>query len=68
VVNSKAKAAGYSLVIDTAAETINSTPVFLFSNNDTDITDAVLQQLNSTAPAEPLKTDEKDDKKKDSKK
>jgi len=68
VVNSKAKAAGYSLVIDTAAETINSTPVFLYSNTDTDITDAVLQQLNSTAPADALKTDDKDDKKKDSKK
>src|SRR5215471_9347187 len=63
VVNSKAKAAGFSLVIDTAAETINSTPVFLYSNNESDITDAVLQQLNSTAPADALKTDDKDDKK-----
>src|SRR5579864_7081002 len=31
VVNSKAKAAGYFLVIDTAAESINSTPVFLYA-------------------------------------
>jgi outer membrane protein len=68
VVNSKAKAAGFSLVIDTAAETINTTPVFLYSNNDNDITDAVLQQLNSNAPADALKSDEKDDKKKDTKK
>jgi len=68
VVNSKAKAAGFSLVIDTAAETINTTPVFLYSSNDNDITDAVLQQLNSNAPADALKSDEKEDKKKDTKK
>jgi outer membrane protein len=72
VVNSKAKAAGYFLVIDTAAESINTTPVFLYANNETDITDAVLQQLNATAPADALKTDDKPtdkpDNKKDSKK
>src|SRR6516225_1020156 len=70
VVNAKAKAGGFSLVIDTAAETINSTPVFLYSNNENDITEAVLQQLNATAPADALKTEEKTadaDKKKDSK-
>jgi len=68
VVNAKAKAAGYFLVIDSAAESINSTPVFLYSNNENDITDAVLQQLNSTAPADALKTEDKPDAKKDSKK
>jgi len=68
VVNSKAKAAGFSLVIDTAAETINSTPAFLYSNNENDITDSVLQQLNSTAPADAVKNEDKDIKKKDSKK
>jgi Skp family chaperone for outer membrane proteins len=72
VVNAKAKAGNFSLVIDTAAESINSTPVFMYSSNENDITDAVLQQLNATAPADPLKTDEKptgkDDKKKDNKK
>ena len=71
VVNSKAKAAGVSLVIDTAAESINSTPVFLYSSSETDITESVLQQLNSTAPADALKTDEKStdtEKKKEGKK
>ena len=68
VVNSKAKAAGFSLVIDTAAETINSTPAFLYSNNENDITDSVLQQLNSTAPADAVKNEDKDIKKKDNKK
>lgn len=70
VVNAKAKAANFSLVIDTAAESINNTPIFLYTNNENDITDAVLQQLNATAPADALKTDEKttDDKKKESNK
>jgi outer membrane protein len=71
VVNAKAKAGGFSLVIDTAAESINSTPVFLYSSNENDITEAVLQQLNATAPADALKTDDKAtdvDKKKDSRK
>jgi outer membrane protein len=72
VVNAKAKAGSFSLVIDTAAESINSTPVFLYSSNENDLTDAVLQQLNATAPADAVKADEtpanKDDKKKDGKK
>jgi Skp family chaperone for outer membrane proteins len=71
VVSAKAKVAGFSLVIDVASETVNRTPVVLFSNNENDITDSVLQQLNATAPADLPKTDEKppvDDKKKEGKK
>ena len=67
----KAKSAGYSLVIDTAAESANTTPVILYSNNENDMTPAILEQLNINAPAELLKTDEKadqGDKKKDEKK
>ena len=67
VVTAKAKVAGFSLVVDTAAETANRTPVFLFSNNENDITEAVLQQLNSTAPTDLTKPEEKpvaDEKKK----
>ena len=81
-VNSKAKTAGYALVIDTGAESGNGnaaagtpgTPVFLYANSENDITAAVLSQLNAGAPAEPPKTEEKlgltdkkDDKKKDKK-
>jgi outer membrane protein len=51
VVNAKAKVAGYTMVVDSAAESANNTPVFLFNNGDADITDEVLKQLNSTAPA-----------------
>ena len=68
VVNAKAKTAGYFLVVDTAAESVNNTPVFLYSSNENDITDAVLQQLNATAPADALKTDDKSTDKAENKK
>jgi outer membrane protein len=73
VVSGKAKAGGFSLVIDTAAESINATPIVLYTNNENDLTDAVLLQLNATAPTETSKADDqpadkKDEKKKDGKK
>ncbi len=67
VVNAKAKAGGFSMVIDTAAETINKTPVFLYVSSENDLTEAILTQLNSNAPADLPKTDAKpaaDEKKK----
>jgi Skp family chaperone for outer membrane proteins len=57
VVNSKAKAGGYALVLDTAAEGINNTPVVMYSSGDSDLTDAVLTQLQSTAPTDLPKAD-----------
>ena len=73
VVNAKAKAAGFSLVIDSAADSANLTPVILFTNNENDITDTVLLTLNATAPTDLTKPDDslldkKDEKKKDGKK
>jgi len=59
VLNSKAKAAGFALVIDTAAESAQNTPIVLFNTNDNDLTDAVLAQLNATSPAAPVATEEK---------
>ena len=66
VINTKAKAAGYTMVIDSAASSINDTPVVLYNNGDNDLTEAVLTQLNasaspvSAAPEEkPAKADEK---------
>jgi len=49
-ITSKAKAAKFTLVIDTAAETPNRTPVILYSSNPDDLTAGVLSQLNATAP------------------
>ena len=71
-VNGKAKSAGYALVLDTAAESVNNTPIVLYSNNENDVTDAVLAQLNAGAPPETPKqeapaADKKDEKKKDKK-
>jgi outer membrane protein len=49
-VSTKAKAAGDTLVIDTAAETVNGTMAVVYSVGDNDLTDAILAQLNAGAP------------------
>jgi outer membrane protein len=64
VIDAKAKTSGYSLVVDTAAESINSTPVVLFSNGENDITEDVLKQINATMPADIGKAADKKDEKK----
>ena len=46
----KAKAGGDTIVMDTAAQTVNGTPAILFTSGDNDLTDEVLKELNSTAP------------------
>ncbi len=46
----KAKAGHYTLVIDSAAQTVNQTPVFLYSEGQDDLTTDVLNQLNAGAP------------------
>jgi Skp family chaperone for outer membrane proteins len=51
IVASKAKAGSYTLVLDTAADTKNDTKVLVFTAGENDLTDPVLTQLNSTAPA-----------------
>ena len=73
IVVAKAKAAGYTMVIDTEAETANGTKVILYSTMDNDLTDEVLKQLNAGAPSESSAKPEekkpeatKDDKKKGS--
>lgn len=63
IINVKAKAAGYAMVIDTAAESVNQTPVIMYNNGDNDITASVLQELNASAPPS-AKADEKLDLKK----
>lgn len=51
VITAKAKAAGYTIVLDTAAESLNQTPIVLFSSGAPDMTDEVLNELNASAPA-----------------
>jgi outer membrane protein len=51
----KAKSGGYSLVVDSAAETINNTTTIVYSSGDNDLTDALLSQLNAGAPIDTTK-------------
>lgn len=49
-VAAKARAAGDTMVFDTAAETANGTPSIIYSDGNNDLTDEVLKDLNATAP------------------
>ncbi len=49
----KVKTANYTMVLDTAAETPNGTPIVLYTNGSDDLTDAVLKELNINAPVTP---------------
>lgn len=51
-VSAKSKAAGYDVVLDSAAETTNMTPLVIFWNGQGDITEAVLSHINANAPPE----------------
>jgi outer membrane protein len=75
LVDAKAKAGGYTLVIDIAAKSAVGTPIVLYTNGQNDMTQDVLSQLNSTAPVGLVKpddakdpTEDKKDEKKENKK
>jgi outer membrane protein len=59
VINDKAQAGSYSMIIDSASESINKTPVVMYNNGDNDITKSVLAQLNASAPSVTTKPDDK---------
>jgi outer membrane protein len=50
VVNNLARTGGYSLVFDTAAVTAYQTPIILFTNGENDLTEAVVKEINASAP------------------
>ncbi len=50
VIEAKAKGAGYTLVLDSTANSLNQSPVVLYTNGDNDLTDAVLATLNAASP------------------
>ena len=61
VVEEKAKAGGYQAVLDTAAESINQTPVVVYTSllgGADDLSEGVLKSLNANAPADALKKEE----------
>jgi outer membrane protein len=51
VVNNMARTGGYTLVFDTAAVTAYQTPFILFNNGENDLTEAVIKEINTSAPA-----------------
>ena len=70
LIDAKAKAGGYSLVIDTAAQTPAGTPFVLYTNGQNDLTEEILLQLNASAPTglpRPDEDKEKSGEKKDEK-
>jgi outer membrane protein len=52
VITSLASKGDFTLVVDIAAETPNRTKLVLYANDSDDLTEAVLNQLNATAPPE----------------
>ncbi len=63
-VDVRAKASNFTLVLD--SDKLNKTPVVVFTNGESDLTDAVVKDLNATAPAgalPPPPAEKKDDKK-----
>ena len=58
----KARQRGYTMVLDTAAETVNQTPVMIYNNGENDLTNEIMAELNATgsfappsAPAKPAR-------------
>ena len=67
VIDAKAKKAGYNFVLDTAALSINATPIVLYTTGENDLTSEILTDLNAKAPPELLKPDDNKDKPADTK-
>ncbi len=59
VINTKAKSAGFTLVLDTAAESVNQTPVLMYTNGENDVSDEILTTLNANAPVGALDAKDK---------
>src|SRR5438876_10264152 len=64
LIDAKAKAGGYSMVIDTSAKSpsIVPTPVLLYTNGENDLTEEILSQLNAAAPTALQRSDEDKEK------
>jgi Skp family chaperone for outer membrane proteins len=56
ILDADAKAGGYTIVLDPSGESQNMVPVVLFTNGQNDLTEALIKELNSTAPPGALDT------------
>ena len=68
VVAARAKSAGYSLVLDTAAKGAENKLLVVYASEENDLTQSVLEQLNVDAPPESAKPGAKPEEKKEEKK
>ncbi len=53
VMNAMAKKQGYTMVLDRTALTMTGNPLVLYTSGENDLTDPLIKELNSTAPATP---------------
>jgi Skp family chaperone for outer membrane proteins len=53
VMDAMAKRQGYTMVLDRTALTMTGYPLVLYTSGENDLTEALLKELNSTAPAAP---------------
>ena len=60
VLDADAKAGGYAIVFDSSGDSANMVPVLLYNNGQNDLTDALIKELNSTAPPGTLETNPND--------
>jgi Skp family chaperone for outer membrane proteins len=60
VLDADAKSGGYAIVFDSSGESANMVPVMLYNNGQNDLTDALIKELNSTAPPGTLDTNPSD--------
>lgn len=51
VVNARARAGAFTMVMDLAAVTPYQTPIILFTSGENDLTDAIIKEINANAPA-----------------
>lgn len=51
LVDSKARSGGFTMVFDTAAQTVYQTPFILYTSGQNDLTDELIRDLNASAPA-----------------
>jgi hypothetical protein len=51
--NAMAKKQGYTLILDRTAVTMTGNPLVLYTSGENDLTDSLIKELNSTAPAAP---------------
>jgi Skp family chaperone for outer membrane proteins len=56
VLDAKAKAAGYTMVLDVSGESANMVPVLLYTDGQNDMTESLIKELNSGAPPGALDT------------